>query len=279
MRRLLTAAVADTMATGLVLGAAVALGPRSSPKAERRSGEGPVPEAAVDRLSSASLPAAIAALQRHLRAQPRDATGWATLGLAYVEQARLSADPTYYTKAADVLDRSLRVSPTDNDAALGGLGALAAARHDFATALGFADRALAINPYGMRAHAVRIDALVELGRYSEAMAMAMARRGDAAQPGIPIFTRVAYVLELNGRTAEARRVLERAAESASDSGAVADVADVAYVATQLGELAWSQGDYSAAGRHFAAALRADQAYLPALDGQARVRAARSAAAR
>jgi tetratricopeptide (TPR) repeat protein len=85
---------------------------------------------------------------------------------------------------------------------------------------------------------------------------------------------VAYVLELNGRTAEARRVLERAAESASDSGAVADVADVAYVATQLGELAWSQGDYSAAGRHFAAALRADQAYLPALDGQARVRAAR-----
>lgn len=266
MRRLLTAAVAGIMATGLVLGAAVALGPRSSPKAERRNGEGPVPEAAVDRLSSASLPVAIAALQRHLRAQPRNATGWATLGLAYVEQARLSADPTYYTKAADVLDRSLRVSPTDNDAALGGLGALAAARHDFATALGFADRALAINPYSMRAHSVRIDALVELGRYSEAMAAA--RRADAAQPGIPIFTRVAYVLELNGRTAEARRALERAAESASDPG------DVAYVATQLGELAWSQSDYSAAGRHFAAALRADQAYLPALDGQARVRAAR-----
>lgn len=266
MRRLLTAAVAGIMATGLVLGAAVALGPRSSPKAERRNGEGPVREAAVDRLSSASLPVAIAALQRHLRAQPRDATGWATLGLAYVEQARLSADPTYYTKAADVLDRSLRVSPTDNDAALSGLGALAAARHDFANALGLADRALAVNPYSMRAHAVRIDALVELGRYSEAMAAA--RRADAAQPGIPIFTRVAYVLELNGRTAEARRALERAVESADDPG------DVAYVATQLGELAWSQGDYSAAGRHFAAALRADQAYLPALDGQARVRAAR-----
>ncbi len=266
MRRLLTAGVAGILASGLVLGAAVALGPRPSPQADERNGEAPVSAAAADRLSAATLPSAIARLQRHLRAQPRDGGGWATLGIAYVEQARLSADPTDYTKAAEVLDRSLQVSPTDNDAALGGLGALATARHDFAAALGFADRALAVNPYGTRAHAVRIDALVELGRYPEALAAA--RRADAARPGLPIFTRVAYVLELHGRTTEARRVLERAMESATDPG------DIAYVATQLGELAWSQGDDEAAARHFAKALRADRAYLPALDGQARVRAAR-----
>jgi tetratricopeptide (TPR) repeat protein len=265
MRRLLTTGAAGIVAAGLVLGAAVALGPRSSAQADRRSGQAPVEADGVGRLSAASLPAAIARLQRHLRAQPRDAAGWATLGLADVEQARLSADPTYYTKAAGVLDRSLRLSPTGNDAALAGLGALAAARHDFAAALGFADRALAVNPYSMRAHAVRIDALVELGRYPEAMAAA--RRADATRPGIPIFTRIAYVLELSGRTAEARRVLERAMESASDPG------DVAYVATQLGELAWNRGDYRTAERHFVTALRADPAYLPALDGRARVRAA------
>jgi tetratricopeptide (TPR) repeat protein len=113
---------------------------------------------------------------------------------------------------------------------------------------------------------VRIDALVELGRYPEALAAA--RHADATRPGIPIFTRVAYVLELHGRIAEARGALELAMRSASDPG------DLAYVATQLGELAWSQGDIATAERQFAVALRADPAYLPALDVRARVRAAR-----
>jgi tetratricopeptide (TPR) repeat protein len=266
MRRALTIAVTGMLAIGLVLGAAVAFGPRSSLRQAGEPVSAPVTAAAVDQLSTASLPVAIARLQSHLRDQPRDAAGWATLGVAYVEQARLSADPTYYPKAQGVLDRSLRLEPNDNDAALAGLGALAAARHNFAAALEFGDRALAINPYGSRANAVRIDALVELGRYAEAMAAA--RRADEAQPGIPIFTRVAYVFELQGRTADAARVLERAMESATDPG------DIAYVATQLGELAWNQGDPASAGRQFEVALRADPGYLPALDGRARVLAAR-----
>ncbi len=266
MRRALTVAVTGSLAIALVLGAAVALGPRSSQGTSRERAGAPVTAEAVGGLATATLPAAIAGLQGHLRAQPRDAAGWATLGVAYVEQARLSADPTYYPKAQGVLDRSLQLAPTDNDAALAGMGALAAARHDFAAALQFADRALTINPYGSRENAVRIDALVELGRYSEAMAAV--RRADAAQPGIPIFTRVAYVLELQGRTAEAERVLERAMESATDPG------DVAYVATQLGELAWSRGDLRTAWRDYQTALRADPAYLLALDGRARVLAAR-----
>jgi tetratricopeptide (TPR) repeat protein len=266
MRRALTVAVTGTLTIGLVLGAAVALSPRSSPRAARERAAAPVPSAAADRLSTAGLSAAIATLQSHLRAQPRDAAGWATLGVAYVEQARLSADPTYYPRAEGVLDRSLRLARNDDDAALAGLGALAAARHDFATALRLADRALAVNPYGTRANAVRIDALVELGRYTDAMAAA--RRADAAQPGIPIFTRVAYVFELQGRTADAARVLERAMASATDPG------DIAYVATQLGELAWSGGDLPTAWRRFGVALRADPGYPPALDGRARVLAAR-----
>ena len=119
-----------------------------------------------------------------------------------------------------MLDRSLRLAPAaDNDAALAGLGALAAARHQFAAALRFADETLAINGYGARGNGVRIDALVELGRYPEAMAAA--RRADAAQPGIPIFTRVAYLFELEGRTSDAARVLQRAMDSATDPGDVA----------------------------------------------------------
>ena len=79
MRRALTVAVTGALTIGLVLGAAVALGPKSSPPAARERAATPVPSAAADRLSTASLPAAIATLQSHLRAQPRDAAGWATL--------------------------------------------------------------------------------------------------------------------------------------------------------------------------------------------------------
>lgn len=208
----------------------------------------------------------IAGLQQHLRAQPRDAESWAVLGLSYVEQARLTADPTYYPKAAGVLGRSLRIEPDANDAAHAGLAALAAARHDFATALTEADRALAINPYGQQALAVRVDALVELGRYPEARAAA--EHADAVAPGPPIFTRLAYVNELSGHAGEAHRILTLAASSATDRS------DLAYVHDQLGELAWNSGDLMTAAREFDLALRYDPAYLQAVDGRARVRAAR-----
>jgi tetratricopeptide (TPR) repeat protein len=221
---------------------------------------------AYERPSSGGVSAGIGRLQRHLRAQPRDAGGWATLGLSYVEQARVTADPSYYPKAEAALGRSLRARPADNDTAHAGLAALAAARHDFATALTQADQALAVNPYGQHALAVRIDALVELGRYADAMAAA--KHADAVAPGTPILTRLAYVNELSGHVGEARRILGLAAASATDPG------DQAYVHDQLGELAWNSGHLTTAAREFGLALRHDPSYLPAVDGRARVRAAR-----
>jgi tetratricopeptide (TPR) repeat protein len=263
MRRLLTVAFVVVLTGALTMAAAVMLGKRFS---EAPAAPAPVTAAGLDQVSSGSLPSVIARLQDHLRTQPRDAAAWATLGLAYVEQARLTADSSYYPKAAGVLDRSLRVQPRDNEPALTGRAALAAARHDFAGALRLADQALSVNAYAARPLAVRVDALVELGRLDDAYAAV--RHADQIRPGIPIFTRYAYVLQLRGHAHQAERVLSRAAESASSPG------DVAYVETQLGDLAWSRGDLETAGRRYAAALRAAPAYLLALDGRAKVNAAR-----
>lgn len=261
-RRLATLVLIVAMAVGLTAVSAAMFRRGFGPSAQ----EAPVGAASLDRVPSAELGRTVTRLQGQLRRQPRDAASWSTLGLAYIEQARLTADPSYYAKAQGVLDRSMKERPKDNEAALAGLGALAAARHDFAGALRWADRALAINAYSMRAHAVRVDALVELGRYD--VAWAAVRRADSLRPGIPIFTRYAYVLELRGRPGQARTVLERALDSTDRPG------DVAYVAGQLGDLAAARGDYRVAGRHYAEALRADPAALAALDGQARVLAAR-----
>ncbi|MEU0247592.1 tetratricopeptide repeat protein [Streptomyces sp. NPDC006235] len=215
-------------------------------------------------LARGDLDAGIRSLQEHLHAQPRDFGSWATLGTAYVEQARTNGDPSRYPQAERALKRSLQLDP-GNDQALAGRAALAAARHDFTGALADADRALKQNPYNERALCTRIDALVELGRYEDAAEAA--RTADDRRPGVPVFTRYAYVEELRGDVRTARDVLERALEAADSPG------DIAYVATALGQLAWNQGEYKTALGHYARALAADEDYLPALEGRARAQAA------
>ncbi|WJV49752.1 tetratricopeptide repeat protein [Streptomyces flavofungini] len=226
----------------------------------------PAPYAAPpDGMRAGDLDRAVSSLRERVRARPRDFASWAALGSAYVEQARTHADPTRYDEAERALDRALALRP-GHDVALAGQGALAAARHDFPGALRHAKKALAVNPYNERALATRIDALVELGAYDRALRAA--RDADARRPGIPVFTRYAYVRELRGDVGGARRVLERALASARAPG------DVAYVATALAQLAWRQGQYARAARQCAVALRADPSYVPALETRGRVRAAR-----
>ncbi|WP_262058353.1 tetratricopeptide repeat protein [Streptomyces sp. STR69] len=217
-----------------------------------------------DLLASGSLDASITALQAHLRTQPKDFDGWATLGLAYVEQARTKGDPSRYPQAQAAFTRSLKISP-NNENALEGRAALAAARHEFSEALTYADQVLKENPYSERALCSRIDALVELGRYDEASKAA--DLADARKPGVPVFTRYAYVHELRGDVKTARTVLEQALAAATSPG------DISYVAGTLGQLAWNQGDYKTALDYYGRALAADENYLPALEGRARAQAA------
>nr|WSZ94690.1 tetratricopeptide repeat protein [Streptomyces sp. NBC_00857] len=250
-----------------ITGTSVAVGAGDDSDRSGQAAPTVVADVPVERLAARDLTQGIEALQKHLKAQPKDATGWATLGAAYVEQARTSGDPTRYTQADQAFGRSLKLRPADrNDTALAGRAALAAARHDFRTALSQADRALRVNPYSERALSSRVDALIELGRYDDARrAVELA---DQRRPGIPVFTRYAYVLELRGDVKGARRVLLRALDSASGT------ADAAYVATALGQLAWSQGEYDRALGHYATALRADPEYAPALEGRGRTYAAK-----
>lgn len=255
------------VALGLTAGSVASGADGGAGRAQRQTPPALAAGVPVERLAAGDLARGVTALQRHLRAQPRDASGWATLGAAYVEQARTTGDPARYPQAEQAFGRSLELRPaTGNDAALAGQAALAAARHDFATALSLSDRALRVNPYSERALSTRVDALVELGRYDEALRAA--ELADRRRPGIPVFTRYAYVLELRGDVRGARRVLLRALDSAFTP------ADVAYVATSLGQLAWSRGEFDEALKHFTTALRAEPGHVPALEGRGRAHAAR-----
>lgn len=211
------------------------------------------------------LTATIESLQQTLRRVPGDHQSWATLGLAYVEQARISGNPAFYPRAEEAVARSLDVEPVDNAAAHAAAAALAAARHDFTGALHEADEALAVDPYDPGALAVRVDALTELGRYGEQLQAL--RVADRRQPGIPVFARWSYALELRGDLDAAAGVLRRAAVSASP-------ADLAFLSTLRADLDRRRGDLAAASRQLRVALRQSPGYVPALASRARLAVAR-----
>ena len=212
------------------------------------------------------LAASIARAQKQLRAVPGDYTTWASLGSEYIEQGRVSADPTYYPKAEGALRRSLALLPTGNEPALVGLGALANARHDFAGARDLAQRVLRADPYSADAYGVLADAQTQLGYPSEATD-AIQRMLDL-RPGLAAYSRASYDLELQGRLADAAALMRRAL------GDAVDPADIAFCRYQLGQLAWRSGQLANAAAEYAAGRAADPAYIPLLEGQAQVAAAR-----
>jgi tetratricopeptide (TPR) repeat protein len=261
MRRTTTAAAATGAAAVLFLtGAAGLISSHSAP-----TPHGHVLAAAADaadaQVAPPTLAGGIATLQAHLSVQPDDVRGWASLGVAYVEQARVTLNPTYYPKAQTALQRALALSPSD-DAAHAGLAALDSARHDFAAALTEADTSLTVNPDNAEALAIRTDALTELGQYPQALASA--EQADEVSPGVPTFTRLSYQRELRGDVPGAVALMLRALAAATSPS------DIAFVRMHLGDLARETLDLTTADADYEAALKADPTTVGATAGLARV---------
>ena len=212
------------------------------------------------------LSRSIEAAQQELRNDPDDALSWAQLGSAYVEQARVTADPFYYEQAQGALQRSMRLQPEDNGQAMIGLGALANARHDFAEARDWALAARELQPATGEVYGVLADALTQLGE-PEAATAAVQRMLDT-KPGVAAFTRASYDLELHGRVDDARLVLQRALREAYSP------ATIAFCRYHLGELAFNSGDLDEASAQYEAGLGVSRNNPMLQQGRAKVAAAR-----
>lgn len=192
--------------------------------------------------STTASASSISALQGRLKRLPHDWAAWAALGAAYLDESVATANPAYYSKAEGALQRSLKLRPKDNAAAITGQAALAASRHDFGSALTLARASQRLNSYNTANQAVLVDALVELGRYDTAETE-LQRMVDL-KPSVPAYTRISYFRELHGDTNGARHALEQASSFASSSN------DHAFIARYLGELAFSTGDLTSALKHY-----------------------------
>ncbi|MFC7843166.1 tetratricopeptide repeat protein [Streptomyces sp. NPDC057382] len=239
-----------------------------------RPGEpaGPSPGALARAAVGAGVPADPAGLaeliderEERVRARPRDATAWAVLGTAYVEQGRRLGDPAFYPRAERALRRSMSVRPRRNVGALTGLAALSNARRDFPAARRWAERARELEPRRWTTYPLLIDACTGLGEH--AAAKRMLDRLTGLRSGPAVLARAAWVYRDRGWREDAAASLADAAAGAREPAERA-----AYV-ERAGQLAWERGDLRVALRHFREALRLDAGLGPALAGRGRALAA------
>jgi tetratricopeptide (TPR) repeat protein len=266
MRRRTRTVLAATLAAAAValLGGVLADGP---------GGPGAGPGRAEAALSlgrpgsvPAATPVAIARLEARVATQPKDAAALASLGLAYEQRARETADPALYIQAEAAFGRALDVDPRSYPAATG-LASVAASRHQFSRALRLARRAVTLRPKSAAAYGILGDALVELGRYREGFAAF--DRMAALEPNLSSYTRIAYGRELVGRPGAALEALRLAADAGSGSPE-----NVAWTLVQAGNLLFDTGRIAGAETAYRAALARYPGFAYALAGRARVDAAR-----
>ncbi|TML16127.1 MAG: tetratricopeptide repeat protein [Actinobacteria bacterium] len=217
------------------------------------------------RASGASIEQTIANLQDHLTKVPNDYPAWATLGLAYVQQAKITVNSDYYPKAQGSFEKSLSINDIDNFLAYAGLSALASARHDFATAEAQARKGLALNPSSAVLYGALGDALVQLGRYAEADD-AIAKMASL-RPDTSSYARQSYLRELRGDISGARTLMQQALNVAPTPS------DRAFALFYLGELDYNSGDVNAALTNYRRALAASPTDIQSLAGKAKAEAA------
>jgi tetratricopeptide (TPR) repeat protein len=217
-------------------------------------------------IEAGALSRVIATLQERLRTIPSDWRSYADLGLAYVQQARITADPSLYPKAEASLRRSLKTNGLDNVEALTGMASLSAARHDFAASLDWGQKAVAANPDSAQAHAVVGDAQVELGQYDAGFRTY--QRMIDLRPELSTYARAAYSWELRGNTNAALQAMVLALHAAGSP------TDAAWASNQVGDLYWGTGRLAEAEQWYRRAVATDPSFVPPHAGLARVAAAR-----
>jgi tetratricopeptide (TPR) repeat protein len=215
--------------------------------------------------TNTSTETVIETLQERLRKHPDDWQAYSQLGVAFLQKARETGDPSYYQKTEQAIDRALALQPSDY-VSIGAKGALALARHDFAAALEWGEKAKQLNPGRTYAYGVVADAQVELGRYEEAIETLQTMVD--LRPDMSSYSRISYLRELHGDTEGALEMMQLAV----DSG-LPGTENTAWVRTQLANLYFNSGDLERADQEYQLTLQSRPDFVYALAGLGRVRAA------
>ena len=190
---------------------------------------------------------AVAAAERRIEGTVATPDDYVELASAFMRKSRESGDPGYYARASAALDRALALDPNDYPA-LRVRAWVLLGRHDFRGALATAERAREVEPGDWWNYGTLADAEIELGDYD--------RAADAAQrmvdlrPGLPAYTRVAFLRALFGDRAGAIDILGLAVAAGSRQ----DPETLAWTLVHLGHEHFALGNFEAAAAAYTRAL-------------------------
>jgi tetratricopeptide (TPR) repeat protein len=217
--------------------------------------------------------AAIHFLEDRVRRDPDDFIAHNKLAGYYLQRQRETGSVDYLALAVKAANASLAALPAEQN--LGGLAALAMAEfasHEFTSARDHALKLTTLEKKKSYPYEILGDALSEIGDYDQAT-IAYARMVDLGGRSIGVETRLARADLLRGKPDSAleRLTFALALASAQDPPARETLA---WLRWQLGELAFSIGDYDKAERHYRDALTIFPDYYRALAGLGRALAAK-----
>lgn len=207
----------------------------------------------------------ILTLEQDLRRGRSDASTYARLGYAYLQQARETADGNSNDRAERAFKRALDMNGGDVDA-MNGLAMVGLTRHHFMKALEWGRRSLEVNPHKAFTYGILVDSYIELGRYDEAVETA--QKMVDMRPDLSSYSRVSYIRELMGDTQAAIEAMRWAVSAGSGY-----LEHTNWCRVYLGHLFFNSGDLLSAEREYTMALQQLPHYGHAFAGLARVRLA------
>src|SRR5271154_3531257 len=112
----------------------------------------------------------IKSLQARVKRNPQDHAGYASLGAAYLQKGRETADAADYELAKGSLEKSLDLLSNDPAAAFAmtQMAVVCMVEHRFGDALTWAQKALALGSGDPSPWAIAGDALADMGDYADA---------------------------------------------------------------------------------------------------------------
>lgn len=185
------------------------------------------------------------------------------LALAYMQEGRVTGESGYYDALAfKMINDVLKVEP-ENFEALSCKAALQASAHQFSDALETANIAIKINPYNANIYGVKCDALVELGKYDDAIATC--DKMVSVRPDIRSYSRISYLREIVGDYSGAKEAMNLALSSGYPG-----MEQTEWVRVYLGRLHEITGNTQEAEMYYKQAIQNRSFYAPALVGLARI---------
>jgi tetratricopeptide (TPR) repeat protein len=234
-----------------------------------------VPESPV---TSRTLPAndAVRQLELRIKRDPEDFVALNKLAAEYLKRLRETGDASYLDLASRTARASLAVLPAEQNK--GGLTVLTQAEfssHDFRAAREHAEKLIEFEPTKSYPYQHLGDAQLELGNYTEAenAFRAMSRHGSLQ--GITVVAteqRLARLRMLRGDTKGAVTHFSNALKIAQRLP-VPPAETIAWCQWQLGETAFSEGDYKKAEEYYNSALVTLPNYFRAVASLGKVKAA------